>query len=409
MRRSDIVKPTADDHDPVFDRLVARGLEKESDASGTACPDADLLAAWYDRSLAPAEASRIEEHAASCAVCQQILADLSRSEPEVIRAAPAPRPARPLFWHWRWVVPAATAAIVIIVVGARTLIAPTFPAGWPPSVAKLEAPAPPPPGAGAAPSGATTLGAGTGGASTASATPPGGLPAAPSAKLENRVADRRAEKVTVDANAPARSGAVAAPSANDLVAPAQKAGADAKPAEALADASARQRTQPQGIGAAESLYVAQPAKTAERADAAAAPPAAARAAVAPRSAFLSVSPAQQVTASVEPTGGSVLWRYGDRGTIERSADRGQTWEPQQSGVNVRLADASSPSWRVCWVVGAAGTIVRTIDGRTWERVKSPTAGDLVSVHAWSENSATITAASREVYTTADGGATWRRQ
>ena len=118
------MKPTDAERDPAFGRLIARGLEGETDVSGRACPDADLLAAWFDRSLSKSEAERIETHAAGCGSCQQILADLARSEPEVIRAAPVPAPRRPWHWHWRWLVPVTTAAIVIVAIGSRTLRAP---------------------------------------------------------------------------------------------------------------------------------------------------------------------------------------------------------------------------------------------------------------------------------------------
>lgn len=118
------MKPIDADRDPAFDGFVARGLERETDASGNACPDADLLAAWFDRSLSPLEAERIEAHSAACGSCQQILADLARSEPEVTRAAPVPAPARPWHWHWRWLAPLAT-AVVVLVVGTRTLRAPS--------------------------------------------------------------------------------------------------------------------------------------------------------------------------------------------------------------------------------------------------------------------------------------------
>ena len=118
------MKPTDADRDPAFDRLIARGLEGETDVTGNACPDADLLAAWYDHSLAASEAERIQTHAAGCGVCQQILADLARSEPAVVRAAPVPEPSKPWHWHWRWLVPVATMLVVVIVVGNRTLRAP---------------------------------------------------------------------------------------------------------------------------------------------------------------------------------------------------------------------------------------------------------------------------------------------
>ena len=117
------MKSTGRESDPAFDRLIARGLAREADASGNACPDADLLAAWFDHSLSALESERIEAHAAGCECCQQILAALARSEPAVIRAAPLPAPARAWHWHWRWLVPLAT-AVVVVVVGSHTLRAP---------------------------------------------------------------------------------------------------------------------------------------------------------------------------------------------------------------------------------------------------------------------------------------------
>ncbi len=103
----------------------------------------------------------------------------------------------------------------------------------------------------------------------------------------------------------------------------------------------------------------------------------------------------------------VTWRYGQGGVIERSTDRGQTWERQQSGVATALVDGSAATDRVCWIVGERGVVLRTVDGRTWARLPSPTAVDLVSVHAWSESSATITASDRSEYATSDGGRSWR--
>jgi len=78
-------------------------------------------------------------------------------------------------------------------------------------------------------------------------------------------------------------------------------------------------------------------------------------------------------------------------------------------VSTPLADGSAATDLVCWLVGARGVVLRTTDGRTWERLPAPTPGDLVSVHAWSESVATVTAADRTEYETADGGRTWRRR
>ena len=127
-------------------------------------------------------------------------------------------------------------------------------------------------------------------------------------------------------------------------------------------------------------------------------------------ALVGVQGVRQVSVSA-PTvpGTTTTWRFGQDGAIEKSTDRGQTWERQSSGVTTALAAASAPTDRVCWIVGAHGVVLRTTDGRTWQRLNSPTDADLVAVRAWSEASAAITASDRSVYETADGGQSWRRQ
>jgi hypothetical protein len=108
-------------------------------------------------------------------------------------------------------------------------------------------------------------------------------------------------------------------------------------------------------------------------------------------------------------GATATWRYGQGGVVERSTDGGQTWDRQASGVTTALIDGSAPTDRVCWIVGARGVVLRTIDGHTWQRLTSPTSANLVSVHAWSDSSATITASDRSEYETTDGGTTWRKR
>ena len=115
------------------------------------------------------------------------------------------------------------------------------------------------------------------------------------------------------------------------------------------------------------------------------------------------------TSGAGPSGATSTWRYGQGGLIERSADGGRTWQRQSSGVSTPLADGSAATDLICWLVGARGVVLRTTDGRTWEQLRSPTSADLVSVKAWSESVATVTAADRTGYETADGGKTWRKR
>ena len=62
-----------------FEALLARGLRGNPQPSAEECPDADLLAAYFDRALGEAEKEHWERHFAACAHCQQALAALSRS------------------------------------------------------------------------------------------------------------------------------------------------------------------------------------------------------------------------------------------------------------------------------------------------------------------------------------------
>jgi predicted lipid-binding transport protein (Tim44 family) len=363
------VKPTDAEPDAAFERLIARGLAGEADASGVACPDADLLAAWFDHSLSSAEADRIEAHASSCSHCQQVLGDLARSEPAVTRAAPLPAPAKPWHWHWRWLVPLATAAVVVVV-AQRTLRAP-----------------------GEEPGGATIQ--------------PG------LAQPQSTVADTREpaaprNSATVPTLAQPKKGEAAKPAAAAPTHTAEEVRVEAKTVGGVAGGApvgvvgvvvggvAKGRADVQ----AENIAVAVPAQ---------APPVAMRTATSSKLESAARETAELIhsTSGAGPSGATATWRYGEGGLVERSPDGGRTWQRQTSGVSTALADGSASTDLVCWLVGARGVVLRTTDGRTWERLPSPTSADLVSVHAWSESVATVTAADRTAYETADGGRTWR--
>jgi hypothetical protein len=96
-----------------FDKLLRESLAAEAaDGQGAECPDAAVVAGWFDGTLSHAERTAVETHAATCARCQATIAALVRTD------RPAPRA-----W-WRapavqWLVPVAVAAgaSVIIWVG----------------------------------------------------------------------------------------------------------------------------------------------------------------------------------------------------------------------------------------------------------------------------------------------------
>ena len=150
-----------DDRDPQFERALARQLSNASPNS--ACPDAETLAAFHDRTLSLPEMAHCKQHIAGCARCQETLALVEQTEdlpaeewehqnelipveqmalPQVIakahvgprqneaplRAIPAgasssaqtgnPRP-RP---NWRWLAPiGAIAASIIVLIGVHEI------------------------------------------------------------------------------------------------------------------------------------------------------------------------------------------------------------------------------------------------------------------------------------------------
>lgn len=101
-----------------------------------------------------------------------------------------------------------------------------------------------------------------------------------------------------------------------------------------------------------------------------------------------------------------MWRVGPNGLIQQGNSSGK-WKKRQSGVKTDLFNVSFPSPSVGWVVGQRGTILRTTDGgNTWLKMPSPTGQDLTQVIATNELTAAVTARSGVTYTTTDGGKTW---
>jgi hypothetical protein len=85
---------------------------------------------------------------------------------------------------------------------------------------------------------------------------------------------------------------------------------------------------------------------------------------------------------------------------------GPMWPAPPSDVAGQIASGSAPSDAVCWIVGRAGTVLRSTDHQTWQRVNIPQALDLSGVTATDERSATVMAADGRTFSTSDGGMTW---
>jgi hypothetical protein len=334
------------------DRAVERLLQQSSaDSLGSArqgeCIDAEVAAAWVDGNLLPHELRAVESHVSACARCQAIVATLARTTPA--------DPSAPAWWQrslrWGWLVPltASAAAVVLWIVTPNQTLPPTG------EMRDAVAPA-----------------------------------ATQALKQEPAtVADR------FEQEAPSNEERVAVPPA-----PSQ----------------ARERPAP-GTGRTDELdplgRVSAGADRAKADQRAAAPAAegnmAAVEALGAREAAPSAPPmARAGTAAIEIVSpdSAIRWRLGEPGVVQYSADGGKTWDAQTTGTTVILMAGASPSPSVCWLVGRAGTILLTTDGRRWPRVPFPEPVDLVAVQAVDAQTATVSTGDGRRFRTTDGGTTW---
>ncbi|NTU70587.1 MAG: hypothetical protein HGB10_01995 [Coriobacteriia bacterium] len=99
------------------------------------------------------------------------------------------------------------------------------------------------------------------------------------------------------------------------------------------------------------------------------------------------------------------WIVGASGTIMRTADAGQTWEIQSSGItNWRAIHARSAT--AAWVVGDDGLVKRTTDGINWTSQPSGTTQVLNGVWFTSTSTGFAVGANGTILRTTDGGVTW---
>lgn len=352
-----------------MDRLLGRALDaRATPAEGGACLDADTLAAWADEALGSRERAGVEAHAADCARCQALLAAM-------VRTSPPPAASR-----WRvpslgWLVPltaAATVAAIWVAVPSRPPVQVSD--GGVEATDQVRQPSAPP----------------------ATAAP---VPAPRALSREMRDDQLQAKKAEASADASAASNAAREKNRAELLekrdAPAVPGAANAPAASAATlaapDAAPQRQASPPPLPAAP-------------------PPATAGSAVAADS-LLSGRVAtfragtEVVVVSSNP---ATRFRLLRGGNVQRSADAGATWRTETTGAAESLTAGASPSPSVCWLVGPAGTVLLSSDGRSWRRVAFPEAVDLRAVTATDAENATVTAADGRAFATADGGQTWTR-
>jgi Photosynthesis system II assembly factor YCF48 len=443
----------ADDRDLQFERALARHLSRASGDS--ACPDAEMLAAYHERSLSVEEMAKWKEHIAACARCQEVLALVEQSEKvpateqqdqrelerveqpaaaavmaqraestrqafesfakavPADRSAPVPR-MRPRA-SWSWIIPlGAIAAGAIVLVGVQEI---RTQRAKETQVALERLPTPLPAVQSSAkeelkkegvPTARTQIGAGT-----QKPVVSGPNVSAPQSSSLATPLPRKEVGSARESSAAGKNGVIAE------LEPSTSGSSYAADAETLQN-SAPSSPKPAPPAAAPSVSAQQSdenkkaqvskARIAEQLQAPAAAPSVRSAEVLARPNDYLAEKALINQRYVVAPGEKHAWRLGEDGRIEISTDHGKTWKLQSSGVSADLTAGSASSEEVCWVVGKAGTLLLTVDGgKHWNKIASPIASDLGGVHATDASHASIwDISNRTSFETNDGGVTWQR-
>ncbi|HLJ22996.1 MAG TPA: hypothetical protein VKT71_02735 [Candidatus Acidoferrales bacterium] len=409
-----------------LDRLTPHGAQE--------CPDPEIIAAYAEQSLNPAESSKWEGHFAACSRCRNILRVLAASADtplaakevaqigELVAAArpAAERPsvsadravAHPKVIHWptRWLAPAIGVAAVLAVWFALRPPWRTTDQG---TSATLVAQAPreevAPPAAPPVPQQpAEIVPPQQPNAEPATPMDRSLAPAAPrnepaESALERDLQKQKAPDISspragvvggvlqggkkLDRLADGRQNAEAAP--GPAAAPPPPPARLAMPAPAAPQSKAKSAL---SADAGEAPQVTASANAVENTPAAQNKPAdsiqnqarsmsasAAQQVIVPQEragarkeqAFGLVRPPQKDSSLLKAPSDLIHWRAGKGGIIQHSVDSGRTWVPQASPSKEDWLAGAAFSDTVCWLAGRHGAIARTADGQTWQRIPPP--------------------------------------
>jgi putative zinc finger protein len=126
------------------------------------------------------------------------------------------------------------------------------------------------------------------------------------------------------------------------------------------------------------------------------PPAAPPAAAAPAPEPLARAAAQSANVLADKAATTVAFPCGPQWTA-----------PPPAGVSV--VAGSTPTPGVCWIVGRGGLVMRSTDGRNWQRVPFPETVDLSAVQATDARTVTISTSDGRTFSTSDGGVSWAQR
>jgi hypothetical protein len=332
------------------ERLLRQSLKAPQSGGVTdGCLDAETFAAMLDGGLSATALNAAHAHLADCARCQSLMGAMA-----LIDSATPAEPKRSTLAWLKWAVPLSAAAAVVAVWVAvphrEAVPLSSMTTDVQPQASVSVSPAPP-------------------------ALP---APIAPVDRQESSAGARAVEQ-------PQRS------AANEL-----RRDTDAFKSETLSKEAAAPAPAASEMAAAPTVV----------------PPTAPPAARQSANALDAAAPAQmsarlRQAAGTEVVSPDPMVRWLIRGsTVQRSADGGNQWEMQSTGTAVELTAGSAPSSSVVWIVGRAGTVLLSTDGRTWRRVPFPEVTDLSAVRARDASSVSITTADGRPFSTTDAGTTW---
>jgi hypothetical protein len=456
-----------------LDAILRRATAQSPGPATAECAGPEMLAAYYDRSLAEPDRARLEAHFADCARCQAQLAAIAHADETASSARPrlGVSRLRPLI-----VVPAfaAAAALLLVVRSMRTPIDQSRGARQV-AMAKHEAPLTDLAARAPAPSAPAANEIAMNEAKPAeppvthrmtehheaperrdeprSRTMPlakkphlqkyGGevIASAPSSKSSADLANTEAAPAPgpPPVSAPAQAGAVSAPVQAGSTE--TSAAQSSQPSPAAPYAMSETATAPRALAESVSSFAASNSRAGEVSRAApvggAATGAGAGAAIGASVGAAQLNLQQQTSPSAGAAFGSgtgaivgaavphaasppeVLAMISPpnqsagwqvgRNGLVLRRDPDGSTHPQHSGVSTDLTAGAAPSSTVCWIIGRSGTIIRTTDGERWDLITAPTGDNLVAVASDSADHAVVTTASGQNFATTDGGATWHRQ
>lgn len=104
---------------------------------------------------------------------------------------------------------------------------------------------------------------------------------------------------------------------------------------------------------------------------------------------------------------STGWATGAAGTLMKTLDGGRTWIPRRAGTLAALHKVSFVDENVGWVSGDLGELLRTQDGGlTWHRASAGRTGEVSRLKAFDAMTAWVSWSGESLLTT-DGGLSWK--